>query len=193
MRPADDAGGLRPDRIVDSALRASAGAVTAAEVDVSDDGATVAFVADRLDPLRPAPANAYGLERSGRFSAPTMELETHDRSGTPAAASSGWPSLSSDGSLVVFGSTGTILAAVGRAVAAPFVVSVDRTTRATKVLIGDADRPVGVGDGLHVAYDVEIAVRCVVDLARRSPRRRIARSTGSTPRGPRSRGDFPMR
>ncbi len=91
---------------------------------------------------------------------PTIELVSPTAQGTPGAATSGSPSLSSDGSLVVFGSTSTDLAAVGAdPVVAPFVVSVDRTTRATKVLIGDARRPVVSGDGLHVAYERGTAVR----------------------------------
>ena len=111
--------------------RASAGVVTAGDVDVSDDGATVAFVAGPGSiPFAPEPGNVYvwsapdGSSRSRRSNSlsPTAQ-------GTPGTATSGSPSVSSDGSLLVFDSTSTDLAAVAAtAVTAPFVVSVDRTT-----------------------------------------------------------------
>ena len=130
-------------------------------MDVSDDGATVAFVAGPgTTPFAPAPANVYVWSAPGGASVPTIELVSPTAEGTPGTAMSGSPSLSSDGSLLVFGSTSTDLAAVGAGpVVAPFVVSVDRTTRVTKVLVGDAGRPVVSGDGLHVAYERGTAVR----------------------------------
>jgi hypothetical protein len=160
VRPTTQAAHVRTASF-DSALTATAGAVTAGDVDVSDDGATVAFVAGPgSTPFAPAPANVYVWSAPDGASASTIELMSPTADGTPGAATSGSPSLSSDGSLVVFGSTSTDLAAVGAdPVVAPFVVSVDRTTRATKVLIGDARRPVVSGDGQHVAYERATAVR----------------------------------
>lgn len=160
VRPTTQAAYVRTASF-DSSLTASAGAVTAGDVDVSDDGATVAFVAGPGSaPFAPAPANVYVWSAPGGAAVSTIELVSPTAQGTPGTATSGSPSLSSDGSLVVFGSTSTDLAAVGTVpVTAPFVVSVDRTSRATKVLIGDADRPVVSGDGLHVAYERGTAVR----------------------------------
>jgi hypothetical protein len=145
----------------DTALTASSSVVTAADVDVSDDGATVAFVAGPgSTPFAPAPANVHVWTAPGGASVPTIELVSPTAQGAPGTAASGSPSLSSDGSFLVFGSTSTDLAAVGAGpVVAPFVVSVDLTTRATKVLVGDAGRPVVSGDALHVAYERGAAVR----------------------------------
>jgi hypothetical protein len=145
----------------DSALTASTTVVTTGDVDVSDDGATVAFVAGPgSTPFAPTPGNVYVWSAPSGASVPTIELQSPTAQGAPGAAPSGSPSLSSDGSVLVFDSTSPDLAAVGvNAVTTPFLVGVDRTTRATKVLAGDAARPVVSGDGRNVAYVRGAAIR----------------------------------
>ena len=105
----------------------------------------------RLDTLRPGTraTSTSGAHRVVHRSS-TIELHVPDRStGRPVRQRPGRRRSRRTGRSLVFGSTSTDLAAVGAdPVVTPFVVSVDRTTRATKVLIGDARRPVVSGDGL---------------------------------------------
>ena len=139
--------------------------VTGVDPDISADGSTIAFVAGPgTTPYVPDPGDVYvwtlGTEPAGA----TVELLSPTTAGTPPAASSASPTLSSDGSVLLFESANTDLAAVGAGtVEVPFIVYVDRVDRSTRVLVDDASRPAVSGDGAHVAYVRGEAVRVVSD------------------------------
>ncbi len=139
--------------------------VTGADVDVSDDGATVVFTAGSgTSPYTPTPSNVYAwtlppaTPPAGAASIdPVLLSVTAD--GTPGAANSASPTVSGDGTLIVFDSVSADLAAVTAAVTAPFVVGVDRTAATTQVLVDDASDPSVSADGEHIAYRRGAAIR----------------------------------
>lgn len=133
--------------------------VTGADVDVSADGTTVVFLAGPGDaPYVPVPANVYvwssatpGVDPEPVSTAP---------SGEPGQSDSASPSITADGSFVVFESTSLDLAAVGAATPiVPFVVGVDLTAGTAQIVMDDATRPAVSADGSHVAYQRGDAVR----------------------------------
>ena len=139
------------------------GVVTGADVDVSADGTTVVFVAGPgATPYAPAPANVYLWSSA----APVPELLSTTPSGEPGAPDSTSPTISADGTFVVFASTSLDLAvAQGTAAVGPFVVGVDRTAGEMQILVDDATRPTVSADGNHVVYARGDAVRVVSSSA----------------------------
>ncbi len=165
VRPTSITGGVVADHLLvdsfDIELVPSAVAMTGADVDISDDGTAVVFVAGPgTTPFAPVPGNVYVWSESAGRADPTIELLSRTRAGAPGADSSGSPTMSADGSLVLFDSTSTDLAAIGTdPVTGPFVVIVDRVGRGTRVLVDEAKRPAVSGDGRHVAYERAGAIR----------------------------------
>jgi hypothetical protein len=96
---------------------------------------------------------------------PTVELLSMTAAGAPGSRSSTSPTISADGTFVVFGSTATDLAAAaGTAAVAPLVVGVDRADGDdNQVVLADngATRPAVSADGNHVAYVRGGAIRVI--------------------------------
>ena len=170
LRPTPTIGGVGAGEVVadhllvdsfDVQLAPSAAVMTGADVDISDDGTEVTFVAGPgTTPFAPEPGNVYVWSESVAPAEPTIELLSRTTAGVPGAESSGSPTMSADGSLVFFDSTSTDLAAIGTGpVQGPFVVTVDRIGRGTRVLVDEATRPAVSGDGRHVAYERAGAIR----------------------------------
>ena len=172
----------------DAALAPTPDIVTGADLDVSDDGTTVVYVAGPgLASFAPDPGNVYAWSLPEGAIEPTIDLLSPTATGEPGAASSGSPTLSGDGSLVFFDSSSTDLAAVGADATAvgadpgavgtdaadagldpvpvSFVVYVDRVGLGTRVLLDDASRPAVSADGLHVVYERAGAIRIVSSTA----------------------------
>lgn len=149
----------------DATLAPASDVMTSGDVDISDDGTTVAFVAGLgTVPYSPEPANVFvwnlGEAVPPKTPTPTIELASPTALGDPGTEASTSPTLSADGSLLLFDSVSTDLAAVGTSTPTlPFVVFVDLTTLETRVLLTDASRPALSGDGLHAAYQRGPAVR----------------------------------
>jgi hypothetical protein len=143
----------------DEVAEGAADIVTGARVDASADGRTIVFVAGPGDlAFRPGPANVYVWTPSS----PQLDPEALSvtASGTPAESDSTSPTVTADGTYVVFQSAAVDLAAVDSAtVATPFVVGVDLVGRVARVLVDDATDPTLSGDGNHVAYRQGGAVR----------------------------------
>ncbi len=136
----------------DDPTGAGSAIVTGADVDISADGTTAVFVAGPgVAPYAPAPANVY------LWSSATPDLEPElistTSSGEPGLLDSTSPTITADGTFIVFGSVEPDLAvATGTAAIAPFVVGVDRTAGAAQVLFDEAADPVVSGDGNHIVY-----------------------------------------
>ncbi len=147
----------------DADLVVSVDSVTGSDVDVSDDGTTVVFLAGPGGVVTaPEPSNVYVWSAGavGGTGSPTLVAVSLTATGALGAQPSGSPTVSGDGSLVFFESTSTDLMAVGgQPVVGPFVVYVDLIGRGTRVLVDDARRPAVSGDGLHVAYERAGAIR----------------------------------
>ena len=137
----------------DVAPVASPDAVTGGKVDVSADGSTVAFVAGPgSSAFAPSPPNVYVWDLAADTSSPTVTLLSATVSGAPGSGQSGSPTMSDDGTSVVFDSVSPDLAAISDPVVAPILVRADIAERTSQVLIEDAARPALSGDGLHVAF-----------------------------------------
>ena len=132
---------------------------TGAQLDVSTDGGTVVFLAGPgTTPFEPTPANVYVWTAATPELEPTLISAT--ASGDPGASDSTSPTISADGSFVVFESSAIDLSAVGTAeVTAPFVVGVDLIAETGQILLDDASRPSVSADGNHIAYERSGAVR----------------------------------
>ena len=145
----------------DAAPGSSPDSVSAVDLDVSADGATVVYLAGPgLAPFEPAPANVHVWNLAEEAVEPTIEVVSVTADGLPGASDSGSPSVSADGSLVVFESTGTDLAAAGTApVTTPFVAAFNRLDRTTGILVENATRPAVSADGRHVVYQRGEAIR----------------------------------
>jgi hypothetical protein len=129
--------------------------VTGTAVDVSADGTTVVFVAaPRTQP--PAPTNVYLWSSTGDGAQPLSVTAA----GEPGADDSVSPTISADGTFVVFESSSPDLAVAQETTPkVPFVVGVDRTSGEAQILVDDASSPAVSGDGSHVAYRNDDAVR----------------------------------
>jgi hypothetical protein len=132
---------------------------TGAQLDVSADGSVAVFVAGPgTTPFAPTPANVY------LWNAATPQLEptliSASAFGDPGASDSTSPTISADGSFVVFESSAIDLSAVGTAeVTTPFVVGVDLIAETGQILVDDASRPSVSADGNHVVFERSGAVR----------------------------------
>ena len=164
----------------DSALIPTPDIVTGADLDVSDDGTTVVYVAGPgVAPFAPDPGNVYVWSLPEDAVTPTIDLLSPTATGELGDASSGSPTMSGDGSLVFFDSSNRNLAALGAAPVAAgvvdplavgidpvsFVVYVDRVGMGTRVLVDDASRPAVSADGMHVVYERAGAIRLVSSTA----------------------------
>ena len=158
------------DSAVDSAVVASESVVTGADVDISADGNTVAFVAGPgSDPYAPTPANVYVWSQPGEGLAATIELASMTPVGTPGAADSLAPTISADGSLVLFESASQDLAATGGATTpTPFIVMLDRGN-GTRVLADAARRPAISADAHHMAYERGGSIRLMTWVSEPTP------------------------
>ncbi len=137
--------------------------VTGRSVDVSADGRDVVFVAGPgTEPYVPSRADVYVWTSPASLldSQPEPELLSATLSGDPASGDSASPTISADGTFVVFESTAVDLAVVASTpVITPFVVGVDRTARTTQLLLADATRPAVSADGTHIVYQRDQALR----------------------------------
>ena len=133
--------------------------VTARSVDISADGETVVFVAGPgTEPFAPTPGNVYAWQSSAPAEEP--ELLSSTPAGEPGTADSGSPTISNDATFVVYQSSSADLAATaGVELSAPFVVGLDRAAGTSQVLVDDATAPAMSGDGFHVAYRRDGAIR----------------------------------
>ncbi len=170
VRPALVAGGVAADHLLvdsfDVELAPSAVVMTGADVDVSDDGTAVVFVAGPgTTPFAPDPGNVYVWSRTAApADADASNCCRRTTAGEPGAASSGSPTMSADGSLVLFDSTSADLAAIGTDPVTDLV-----TARSSSSSIASAEghvywsttpsRPAVSGDGRHVAYERGGAIR----------------------------------
>jgi hypothetical protein len=143
----------------DTVTGGSPDVVTGVDTDLSADGRTVVFVAGPgTTPYDPAPANVHVW----RLTTPQLDAEliSASSSGDPAPSDSAAPSISADGSFVVFESSDPDLPVVGPSpVVVPFVVAVDLSERTGRVLVDDAARPTISADGQHVVYRRGDAIR----------------------------------
>ncbi len=133
--------------------------VTGVDVDVSSDGATTVFVAGPgTGTYEPSPGNVYVWSAaSPHLAATLLSVVIPDE---PGAADSTSPTISADGSYVVFESLEPQLAVAGSSVVTlPFVVGADLTSRTSQILVDDASRPAVSADGNHVVYQRGDAVR----------------------------------
>ncbi len=147
-------------QVLDTASIAVDGDVTGATLDVSADGATVAFIAGPGTAYAPQPGNVYVWTLGVAPGTDAIELMSPATAGSPSTGSATSPALSADGAVLVFESSASDLAArEGVPVDAPFVVLVDRNQRFTTVLADDARSPALSADGAHVAYVRGDAVR----------------------------------
>jgi hypothetical protein len=157
-RPAAGAPYVR-SHTFDTVANGSPDVVTGIHTDVSADGSTVVFVAGPgTSPFEPVPANVYAWT----LATPQVDAEliSATESGDPAASDSTSPTITADGSFVVFQSSSLELPVVGsEPVVAPFVVGVNLAGRTGQVLVDDADRPTVSADGQHVVYRRGDAVR----------------------------------
>ena len=182
-------------QVLDLASNAVDEVVTGAALDISADGATVAFIAGPGTAYAPEPGNVYVWTLDVAPGAEPIELVSPTAAGAPSAASAASPSLSADGAVLVFESSGSDLAAVAEApVSASFVVLVDRVQRTTSVLVDDAGSPAVSADGAHVAYVRGDAVRLlsggVADEPASAVDRAIAGLENVQPQGPLSLSRF---
>jgi len=137
----------------DAGLVASPEVVTGAQIDVSADGSTVAFVAGPgTSAFAPSPGNVHVWTLAADATIPTIALLSSTALGAPGSMASGSPTLSADGAVLVFDSVSTDLAAVKGPVVAPFLVRVDLVSRTSRVLVENAARPALSDDGHHVAF-----------------------------------------
>jgi hypothetical protein len=157
-RPASGAPYVR-SHTFDTVANGSPDIVTGIHTDVSADGSTVVFVAGPgTSRFEPVPANVHVWTLATAQG--DAELISSTTSGDPGASDSAWPTITADGSFVVFQSNSSELAVVGsEPMVAPFVVGVDLAGRTAQVLVDDADRPTVSADGQHVVYRRGDAVR----------------------------------
>lgn len=153
-----------------TALTPAPGFATGADVDVTADGATIVYVAGPGDaPYEPVPANIHVWDAGVPPGEPTIEIVSLTDDGEAGASDSSSPSISADGSLVVFASTSLDLAAAVADDAGdddvPFVVAVDRDGSSTQLLVRSAARPMVSGDGDHVVYERDGALRLLSSSA----------------------------
>jgi len=132
---------------------ADASVVTGARVDLSADGTAVVFTAgpgeQRFEPT-PSNVHVWELDETGT---PTVEAVSVTADGADGAAASTVPSISDDGSIVVFDTVGDDLAALdGASATFPVVVVVDRDDRSTNLVVEQASRPAVSADGRAIAY-----------------------------------------
>jgi hypothetical protein len=167
----------------DTVTGGSSDVVTGIHTDVSADGNTVVFVAGPgTTPFEPTPANVYAWT----LALPQLdpELLSAMPSGDPAAADSTSPTITADGSFVVFESNSLELPVVGsESVIAPFVVGVDLAARTGRVLVDDADRPAVSADGQHVVYRRGDAVRVLSSADTATTDHEIAELADARPSG----------
>ena len=166
----------------DSAIVPTAEVVTAAEVDISDDGTVIAFAAGPgLLPYTPSPANVYVWELPTEgLEIPTIELASMTAVGTDGSADSSAPALSGDGAILLFESIGQDLAATGGAeTPPPFIVMLDRGN-GTRVLADTARRPAISTDGHHAVYD-RAGVIQMTSWVSGSPYANVTEQTITTP------------
>jgi hypothetical protein len=158
VRPAAGGAHLRTHTF-DTVASGSPDVVTGAHTDVSADGRTVVFVAGPgVSPFEPTPANVYAW--TSTTPQVDAELVSATSSGDPAPADSTAPTITADGSYVVFESSSLDLpVAAPSSVVAPFVVGVDLAERTGRILVDDADRPTVSADGRHVVYRRGDAIR----------------------------------
>jgi hypothetical protein len=146
----------------DTEIGGSPDVVTGVHTDVSADGSTVVFVAGPgTSPFQPTPSNVH-VWTSTIAGTPQSdpELISATASGDPATSDSTSPTITADGTFVVFESSSLDLAVVGSSpVVAPFVIGVNLAARTAQVLVDDADRPTVSADGQHVVYRRGEAVR----------------------------------
>lgn len=145
----------------DVVANGSPDAATGTHVDVSADGLTVVFVAGPgTTPFGPSPSNVHVWTAATSQADPELLSSTSVTSAVPGASDSTAPTISADGSFVVFESTAADLAVVGSStVLTPFVVGVDRTARTGQILVDDAGSPAVSADGNHVVYRRNDAIR----------------------------------
>jgi hypothetical protein len=167
----------------DTVTGGSSDVVTGIHTDVSADGSTVVFVAGPgTTPFEPTPANVYAWTLATPQLDP--ELLSAMPSGEPAAADSTSPTITADGSFVVFESNSLELPVVGsEPVIAPFVVGVDLAARTGQVLVDDADRPTVSADGQHVVYRRGDAVRVLSSADTTTTDHEIAELADARPTG----------
>ena len=168
--------------------------VTGSQVDVSSDGRNVVFVAGPgTEPYAPSPANVYvwTAPTSQLESVPEPELLSATLSGDPAATDSASPTISADGTFVVFESTALDLAVIDSTlVIQPFVVGVDRTARTSQILLADAIRPAVSADGNHIVYQRGDALRVLSSDAASTVDVAIDELAGAQPTGTASISQF---
>jgi hypothetical protein len=167
----------------DTVVGGSPDVVTGIHTDVSADGSTVVFVAGPgTSAFAPAPANVYAWTVATPQLDP--ELLSATVSGDPAASDSASPTITDDGSFVVFESSSLELAVVGsEPVVAPFVVGVNLTERTGQVLVDAADRPTVSADGQHVVYRRGGAVRVLSSDGTTTTDHEIAELVDARPTG----------
>ncbi len=187
-------GFTEPPVTFDVVAGGAADVVTGARVDVSADGRNVVFVAGPgTDPYAPSPANVYvwTAPASQLDSPPEPELLSTTMSGDPAAGDSASPTISADGTFVVFESTALDLAVVGATpVTGPFVIGADRTTRTSQILLDDATRPAISADGNHIVYQRGDALRVLSSDATSPVDVTIDELAGARPTGPAAISQF---
>lgn len=164
------------DTAFDAAAVPDIGEVTGADVDVSADGSALAMVAGP-GPLayEPSPSNVYVWS----IGDPQPVLVSPTSTGAKGLADSDSPSLSPDGSSVIFESSNPDLADSSTAV--PFIVRVDRPDPAAStmtVLAEDAHGPRATRSGDQVVYTTNQAIR-VISLDKDPDRPRLATANPS--------------
>jgi hypothetical protein len=181
-RPAEGGAHVR-SHTFDTVVGGSPDVVTGIHTDVSADGSTVVFVAGPgTSAFGPAPANVYAWTLATPQLDP--ELLSVTASGDPAASDSASPTITADGSFVVFESSSLELAVVdSELVTAPFVVGVNPTARTGQVLVDDADRPTVSADGQHVVYRRGGAVRVLSSDGTTTTDHEIAELADARPTG----------
>ena len=176
-----------PTVMFDVVAAGSGESVTGGRVDVSADGRHVAFVAGPgTEPYVPSPANIYV------WTAPTSQLDSASEPELlSAAGDSASPTISADGTYVVFESTSLDPGVVGSTpVTGPFVIGVDRTTRTSQILLDDATRPAISADGNHIVYQRGDALRVLSSDATSPVDVDIVELAGAQPTGPAAISQF---
>jgi len=133
----------------------SLGVVTGTQVDVSADGLTVVFEAGPGAAYAPTPTNVYVWSVAD----PVPQSISATSPEAQVKYSSSSPTISSDGSFVVFESIRTDLFATDASVGKPFVIGAELSDRTAKMLVADATRPTVSADGNHVVYQRGEAIR----------------------------------
>ena len=139
--------------------------VTGVDVDVSADGETIVYAAGPGSiPYSPSPSNVYIWRTLTAQDGP--ELLSSTATATTSEGESTTPSISADGTFVVFASSATDLAvSAGAVLQTPFVVGVDVTAGSAQVVLVDATRPSLSADGNHLVYVRGEAIRMLASDA----------------------------